>query len=285
MNQLLLNALNAALALVPLIAIPVIASLLLWGANEMYYRAFGPHRRKAILATAIVGTPVHESAHAIMATLFGMRVTGMSFYKPDHSSGQLGYVIYRFIPYHPIHNIGIFFTAIAPLIAGAYLTYWLFNLAGIPNLQNYLSLVGYEDLFHVKTFRGITDWAGAVLSASASWSGLAVLAATLIGLHATPSVIDMRGSLRGGLAIFLTVIGLLVLTQLFPVKAGNLFVLASGVINHFGVAVLQLALLSVFWALLLAFIGLTANFLTRTSKPKKLNQTPAHKDQPPVHLP
>ena len=63
---------QAAIELGWILSVPALAVCVLWGANELYYRSFGRHKARAILTTGLVGTPIHELAHAITAMVFGM---------------------------------------------------------------------------------------------------------------------------------------------------------------------------------------------------------------------
>lgn len=258
---------DCLVGLAQLMVIPFIASLLLWAANEMYYRSFGRYKRKAILITGAIGTPVHELAHAVTATLFGMRVVGMSFYKPDPQSGTLGYVSYRFTPYNYMHNLGIFFTGMAPLIAGAYLAYGLFYAAGIPNLNSYLTLVGHQEILDVSTLDALGNWVVDVAGAMLSWKGmLAIIVATMIGLHSTPSMADLRGSMHGAIAVFLLIATYWGFLRALPKTTDELAIKAVGWLSHLGIAILQLAMLSIIGAVIMTILGVVLATLRKGKK-------------------
>jgi hypothetical protein len=237
---------GALLQLVKVIGVPVLASLALWAANELYYRAFGSYRYKAILVSGSIGTPVHELSHAITAMAFGMKVTGIRFYCPDPQSQTLGYVSYRYNPYYFVHSLGIFFTGIAPLIAASYLVYAAFYFSGLPNLHEYLILSSDEALMHSGTVNVVGQWV-----------------AMMLGLHSTPSGADLRGSMRGAFAVLVVIAAYWGVLKLLPMLPDILMVKSVEWLNHLGAAIFQLALLSILGAMVMTMVGGAVSLYTR----------------------
>ncbi|MCE0759505.1 hypothetical protein LWH94_09845 [Marinobacter sp. G11] len=255
---------GALLQLAKVIGVPVLASLALWGANELYYRAFGPYRYKAILLSGSVGTPVHELSHAITAMAFGMKVTGIRFYYPDPQSQTLGYVSYRYNPYNFVHSLGIFFTGIAPLIAASYLVYAAFYLSGLPNLHEYLILSSDEALMHSGTVNVVGQWSADLLGKTNSWQTILVLVvAMMLGLHSTPSGADLRGSMRGAFAVLVVIAAYWGVLKLLPMLPDILMVKSVEWLNHLGTAIFQLALLSILGAMVMTVVGGAVSLYTR----------------------
>ena len=54
-----------------------------------YQQKFG---RKAIYLTGIVGVPVHETSHFVVAKIFGHKVNEVKLFKFNTDDGTLGYV-------------------------------------------------------------------------------------------------------------------------------------------------------------------------------------------------
>ena len=76
--------------------------------------AFG---RKAIKASAIIGTPIHEAGHAFMCLLFGHKINKIQLYQPS-PSGSLGYVSHSYNKKNLWQNIGNFFIGLGPIFSG-----------------------------------------------------------------------------------------------------------------------------------------------------------------------
>jgi len=92
----------------------------------------GGFGRGVVLATSIVGTPVHELGHAIMCLLFGHRITSMSLWQPRSPDGNLGYVTHVYRRRNLYHILGNLFIGVGPIFSGlAVLTLAL--LLGFPD--------------------------------------------------------------------------------------------------------------------------------------------------------
>ena len=82
---------------------------------RMMGRGFG---RGIVMATSIVGTPIHEAGHAIMCILFGHRIKDMSLWQPLSPDGNLGYVTHAYKKRNPYHVLGNLFIAVGPIFSG-----------------------------------------------------------------------------------------------------------------------------------------------------------------------
>ncbi len=74
--------------------------------------------RAVVMATSIIGTPVHELGHALMCLLFGHRIIAMSLWQPRATDGNLGFVTHRYNPRHPYQVLGNLFIGIGPVFSG-----------------------------------------------------------------------------------------------------------------------------------------------------------------------
>lgn len=74
--------------------------------------------RGVVLATSIVGTPIHELGHAIMCLLFGHRITAMSLWQPNAKDGNLGFVTHTYRRRNLYQILGNLFIGIGPIFSG-----------------------------------------------------------------------------------------------------------------------------------------------------------------------
>ncbi|RRV76525.1 hypothetical protein [Stutzerimonas stutzeri] len=161
---------------------------------DLMMHRLAPSARKLTRLTGYIGVPVHELSHALVCVLFGMRITKMAFYQPNSATGTLGFVEYRYSPYSMKHALGMALQGIAPLLAGAVIVGLLLANRGPAELPD--SGVGH-----------IVGWLGGVVvgTALAAWAQAmtgpvgfgAVLLATIVSMHAIPSLADIKSGLRG----------------------------------------------------------------------------------------
>ena len=78
----------------------------------------GGFGRGVVIATSMIGTPIHELGHAIMCVLFGHRITAMSLWQPASHDGNLGYVTHAYKKKNPYHILGNLFIAVGPVFSG-----------------------------------------------------------------------------------------------------------------------------------------------------------------------
>ena len=112
-----------------LLGIFILASFLVGLCEKYFYRLFGGKGRAVCIALGCVGTPLHESGHALMCLLFGHKIRKIVFFQPNSDDGCLGYVEHSYNNRNPYQVIGCFFIAIGPVLLGtAVLTGLLFLL-------------------------------------------------------------------------------------------------------------------------------------------------------------
>ncbi len=85
--------------------------------------AFGP---AGTYLVAWLGTPVHELGHALFCLIFWHKIDEIHFFKPDKTTGTLGYVYHKWNPKNPYQVIGNFFIGIGPMVLGCALLFALF---------------------------------------------------------------------------------------------------------------------------------------------------------------
>jgi hypothetical protein len=73
-----------------------------------------------------LGTPVHELGHALFCLIFLHKIEEIRFFKPDRTTGTLGYVYHTWNPKNPWHVLGNFFIGIGPVVLGCGVLFALF---------------------------------------------------------------------------------------------------------------------------------------------------------------
>lgn len=85
--------------------------------NHYISMTFG---RKGILATAWIGTPIHELGHAFMCLVFRHKIVKIKLLQLNDPNGVLGYVEHAYNPKNIYHRVGAFFIGIAPVFSGIF---------------------------------------------------------------------------------------------------------------------------------------------------------------------
>jgi hypothetical protein len=176
--------------------------------NKNMQRALG---RNGVMITALIGTPVHELGHAMMALLFGHKIVQFKLLQFESPDGTLGYVNHSYNKRNLYQRIGNFFIAIGPLFSGTFtiLVSMFFLLPKTFNiiLKN-ITKTKYID-FSIKEFMGYvlnsfqnvlkSIFTSANIESIGFW--IFILIAICIASHIALSTQDMKGMLDG-LVIF-----------------------------------------------------------------------------------
>lgn len=161
-----------------------------------------------IVATGLVGTPVHELGHFLMCKLFGFRVTQVALFRPiaGRTDGVLGFVRYTYDPSSPWQRLGCFFVGVAPMGLGVLAILLVLRLL-TPEVWRTL-----RARLDQTAGKGPMGWIGGACSGLAAglfqlrgWGilrGVICLCLVLsISLHMTLSPADLRGAAPGVLAV------------------------------------------------------------------------------------
>jgi hypothetical protein len=180
--------------------------------------AFGP---AGTYVVAWLGTPIHESGHAIFCLIFGHRIAEIHFFKPDETTGTIGFVYHKWNPKNPYHVIGNFFIGIGPMVLGSAVLFGLFYFL-IPGSHgawgSILDTMGSLDkgssiMAYLTAFR---DTAFSIITLVFTWSNLGIwqfwvflYVSISVASNIRLSWADFKGSLS---AIGCVIIPILILT-------------------------------------------------------------------------
>jgi len=263
MNTLKTVVINLSLIL----SIPLIASALLMIANELYYRSFRSQKRHVLLVTGVIGVPIHELSHALVVSLFGMKIIKIAFFKPDTQSQTLGYVEYLYNPNKLSDRIGLFFIGVSPIIFGSLCIYGLFYFTNTPNLHDFVVPPEHHSFSMETLMLGATNWSASLLASLESWRGVViVIFALMIGSHSSPSPADLSGSLKGTFVVLLFITASYVAVMMLYPYSDFISQVMMFVVNHLSISIIQLTLLSTMFALALAVVGMLTSLIFRFSR-------------------
>ncbi|APC19371.1 hypothetical protein BLL42_26890 (plasmid) [Pseudomonas frederiksbergensis] len=158
--------------------------------------------------TGAIGVPIHEASHLLACWIFGLKPTNVVFFRPDRSTGTLGYVNFRYRPRSVRANLGLFVQGIAPLISGALVVSLCLSHASGKSTAPLFIFDSESNgagvvLFVINaTLNTLTMASEGILSGFTG--ALTVCFAACVSLHAIPSWADIRIGLRGAVALLIT---------------------------------------------------------------------------------
>ncbi len=116
---------NYLICIFVLFGVIIITAYLIGLMNNLFIKNTGKIGVKLHYITAVIGTPIHELGHLTMNIIFLHKVDEYKLLQFNSKDGQLGYVKYRYNPKSIYQQIGNFFTALGPIICGAFVLYVL----------------------------------------------------------------------------------------------------------------------------------------------------------------
>ena len=190
-----------ALQILLSVGVLVIFGLLISVCRRAFCRATGRTGNKILLATGIVGTPIHELSHALMCLIFGHKIKQIKLYQPSSTDGTLGFVAHSYNKKNIYHQIGNFFIGIAPIICGSGVLFLLMHLLTPELSLEMWDSLGYASDGSVGSYfefvgRFLTSLFDASNFANASWWIFIVLA-VMISSHMELSGPDIKSGAIG----------------------------------------------------------------------------------------
>lgn len=217
--------------------------------SKLMQKTFG---WKGIIATAWIGTPIHELGHAIMCILFGHKITKIKLLNLHSTDGTLGYVQNSYNKnsiYQRVGNlfigIGPFFSGIAAILLSMYLllpnslnSFESYLKSGFKfkslnlNLLNWCFTASLQLLKNIFTFDNIARanfWLFLILSFA-------------ISCHMALSKPDIEGALDGFIILFALIFIVNFISKIASINTNN-FLYMTLKYNAYFSALLIMALL------------------------------------------
>lgn len=193
-----------------IILIGLLLGILRNNSIKNFQRSFGI---KAVMVTGFIGVPIHELSHAIIAILFGHKVTAIKLLQKPDNKGVMGYVNHSYNKNNIYQQVGNFFIGIAPIFGG---------VISIITLMHFILPQAYNEFikqliknFHVtvlnqSTIEGIFNSYGELIKSIFALKNFGnplfyvfLFVAICISSHISLSDADIKGASRGLLVIFL----------------------------------------------------------------------------------
>lgn len=157
-----------------------------------------------VVATSILGTPVHELGHAIMCLIFGHSVEKIVLWRPEGlKDGTMGYVTHGYNTKNLYHQFGNLFIGVAPIFSGMAVLTLALHFCFPQTIQKYFSatelLVKQGDAGLSLILEGLKMVPNLILEFKSDavpvWVRiLGLLVMLSVSLHINLSVADIRGA-------------------------------------------------------------------------------------------
>ncbi len=186
---------------------------------------------KGIMATAWIGTPIHESGHLLMCYLFKHKVSEFKLFTLRPQDGVLGYVNHSWNSKSLYQNIGNFFIGMGPIFSGTsalIFGMYLFLPDSFATFSNYLALdAGQPDSQTLANIFALTAqlfksiFSAENLTSASFWIYFAL--AIAISSHIALSKADLKGAAKGLITIFFFILLVNVVALLFNADLSGFF--------------------------------------------------------------
>ena len=253
------------------VGVIVVFGLLIALCRRLFCLVVGRSAPKILLATGIVGTPIHELSHALMCLIFGHKIVEMKLYQPDSDDGTLGYVQHSYNKKNLYHQIGNFFIGIAPILCGSGVLLLLMYLLIPDTCSDVMMELRYIDvsygLLDPSTYGAYLSVFWEFISAIFSPDNLGdirwwiyIVLAIMISGHMELSPADIKGSAVG--LVFLSTLLLVVDAILYLISLAALESVTAAMAS-FSVSIVSFLAISVVFSLLSLVIALAVTGIVR----------------------
>lgn len=176
---------------------------------RILYRTIGYDAGVALrYITGIIGTPIHELSHALMAVIFGHKVTEIKLFIID-SEEYMGYIKHTYNRKNIYHQIGNFFIGVGPILGGSGIMLFLMYLL-VPNVySNVMEILKSisllpADLFNLSAYAGYLGLLWKMFFIIFDFSNINnvfwwifIILALIISHHMTLSKSDIKSAVKG----------------------------------------------------------------------------------------
>lgn len=273
MEQFLVESLKLSiLEMISLVGLLIVIGLVLGlmerKANGFFFAAFG---YKGILATAWIGTPVHEMGHALMCLIFGHKIMDMRLLTIDRADGTLGYVTHSYNRRSVYQTVGNFFIGIAPIISGIgalFLSLYYLLPNSFKVFEVYLHKGVMTKPFDLTLVKGFASASLVLIQNIFTLSNLFnphfwifLLIAIGVSSHMALSGADIKGATHGLVALYVVLFSLTMMGNFMHVSAYS-YISRVAQYNAYILAFSALALIFSLFTLGLSFIVYQIKFTT-----------------------
>lgn len=265
MEQLLIQAIKfSLLEMLSLVGLLMVVGLVLGvmerKSNHYFFSAFG---YKGILATAWIGTPVHEMGHALMCLIFGHKIIDMRLLMIHQADGTLGYVTHSYNQRSVYQSVGNFFIGIAPIISGIgalFLSLYYLLPNSFKFFASYLQEGVMTNSIDLTFFKGLASSSLILIQSIFTLSNLSnpnfwifLLIALGVSSHMALSRADIKGATQGLVTLYAVLFTLTLLGNLLQVNAYR-YISQVARYNAYLLAFSTLALIFSLFTLCVSFI-------------------------------
>ncbi len=233
--------------------------------RKAFCRIVGANGGRILLATGIVGTPIHELSHALMCIIFGHRIVEMKLYDPDSYDGTLGYVNHSYNPRNIYHQIGNFFIGIAPIVCGSGVLLLLLRIfvpASFSNvfaeLRSISGGASFGEFFPI--FGNIISevFAPSNLKKFSWW--IFIILALMVASHMELSTADICGAALG----FAYMAGLLLIVDIvLGIFARSVLIKMTGIMTSFAVTIASFLAISAVFSGVMILVALIIRLFSK----------------------
>ena len=188
--------------------LPIFVCGLIAGLSEkLFMKMTNSFGRVFVMATSIIGTPIHELGHAVMCLPFGHKIKKICLWDPRAKNGVLGYVNHTYNKRNIWHRLGCLFISAGPIILGLLVVTLIMAICFPEALGEYYSAVGSVDKsvggFFELIAQGVSIIPVAVSGESSpTWAKIVgVVLILCVCMHINLSPADIKNSL-GALPIY-----------------------------------------------------------------------------------
>ena len=252
------------------VGVIAVFGLLIALCRRAFCKIVGDNAYKILIATGVIGTPIHELSHALMCVVFGHKIVEMKLFKPD-SDGTLGYVKHSYNPKNLYHQIGNFFIGIAPILGGSGVLFLLMFLlvpgvfSDVSDQLKFMSLLSFN-LFEASTYSASLQLFGDIVKEIFHYTNtgnflwwIFIILSVMIASHMELSTADIKGGLVG--LGFLAALLLVVDIILYFVSLSALEAV-TGVMTSFSFIIIGFLAIAGIFSGIMVLIGLVVKGIT-----------------------